>query len=60
VIPLESCTCPVGLKVYSCKQSIGLGILFNLYQITDKTRGEVLGKRRRRGRLTKVTTAYGK
>ncbi|CAF0887163.1 unnamed protein product [Rotaria sp. Silwood1] len=44
VVPLESCTCPVGLKDYSCKHSVGLGILFNLYQVNDKTRVEQLGK----------------
>ncbi|CAF3099369.1 unnamed protein product, partial [Rotaria sp. Silwood2] len=28
----QSCTCPVGTKTYSCKHSVGLGILFNLYE----------------------------
>ena len=60
VVPLESCTCPVGLKCYSCKHSVGLGILFNLYQINDKARVEQLGKRKQKGRAKKVTTAYGK
>ena len=30
VDPLESCTCPGGLKCYSCKPLVSLRILFNL------------------------------
>ena len=58
VVPLQSCTCPVGLKIYTCKHSVGLGIVFNLYQVNDKTRVEPLGKRRGKGRPKKVNTAY--
>ena len=39
---------------------MGLGTLFNLYQINDKARVEQLGKRKQKGRAKKVTTAYGK
>ncbi|CAF1459234.1 unnamed protein product, partial [Rotaria sp. Silwood1] len=46
VCPLNSCTCPNGLKSYVCKHSIGLGMLLNKYEINDKTRLQVLGKRR--------------
>ncbi len=61
VIPLESCTYPIGLKVYSCEYSVGfLAILFNLFQVNDMTRIESLGKRRGKGRPKKVNTAYGK
>ena len=58
VVPLQACTCPVGLKIYTCKHSVGLGIVFNLYQVNDKTRVEPLGKRRGKGRPKKVNTAY--
>jgi hypothetical protein len=34
--------------------------MYNLYQVIDKTRVEPLGKRRKRGRPKKVSTAYGK
>ncbi|CAF5133063.1 unnamed protein product, partial [Rotaria sp. Silwood1] len=42
VSPLTSCTCPIGLKQYTCKHSVGLAIMFNMYQVTDKTRCEPL------------------
>jgi len=58
VTPLESC--PVGLKVYSCKHSVGLAIVFDLYQVSEKTRVQPLGKRRGKGCPKKVKTAYGK
>ena len=57
VTPLESCTCPVGLKQYSCKHSVGLAIKFNLYQGSDQTRIQPLGKRKGRGHPKKVKTA---
>jgi hypothetical protein len=57
VVPLTSFICPVGLKVYSCKHAVGLAILLNLYQVSDKTRVEPLGKRRRKGRPKKVNAA---
>ncbi len=60
VVPLQSCTCPIGLKVYSCKHSAGLAIPFNLFQVNDKTRVELLGKRRGKRRPKEVNTAYGK
>ena len=60
VVPLESCTCPVGLKVYPCQHSVGLAIVLNLYQVSEKTRVQPLGKRRGKGRPKKVNTAYGK
>ncbi len=50
----------IGLKVYSSKHSVGLAILFNLYQVNDKTCVEPLGKRRGKGCPKKVNTAYGK
>ncbi|CAF1602709.1 unnamed protein product, partial [Didymodactylos carnosus] len=43
---IESCSCPIGIKVYSCKQSVGLAILFNSYQRSDKTRIQPLAKRK--------------
>jgi hypothetical protein len=57
VSPLTSCTCAIGLKEYRCKHSVGLAILFNMYQITDKTRYKPLGKRKTPGRPKKVRTA---
>jgi hypothetical protein len=60
VVPLTSCTCPFGLKVYSCKHTVGLAILFNLYRVSDKARVEPVGKRRRKGRPKKVNAASGK
>jgi hypothetical protein len=57
VVPLQSCTCPVGLKEYSCKHSVGLATKFNLYQVSDPTRIQPLGKRKARGRPKKVSTA---
>ncbi|CAF0820996.1 unnamed protein product [Didymodactylos carnosus] len=57
VAPLQSCSCPVGMKQYSCKHSVGLAILFNLYQVSDKTRIQPLGKRKTKGRPKKVSKA---
>ncbi|CAF4616030.1 unnamed protein product [Didymodactylos carnosus] len=57
VAPLQSCSCPVGMKQYSCKHSVGLAILFNLYQVSDKTRIKPLGKRKTKGRPKKVSKA---
>ena len=57
VSPHTSCTCPIGLKQYKCKHSVGLAIIFNMYQVTDKTRREPLGKRKSKGRPKKVRTA---
>ncbi|CAF1586594.1 unnamed protein product [Didymodactylos carnosus] len=57
VAPLKSCSCPIGMKQYSCKHSVGLAILFNLYQVSDKTRIQPLGKRKTKGRPKKVSTA---
>jgi hypothetical protein len=37
VSPLTFCTCPIGLKEYRCEHSVGLAILFNMYQIADKS-----------------------
>ena len=50
----------VRLKCYSCKHAIGLGILFNLYQVNDMTHVEQLGKRKQKGCPKKVSTGYGK
>ncbi|CAF1063647.1 unnamed protein product [Didymodactylos carnosus] len=41
------------VKLYSCKHSVGLAILFKIYEIRDKTRWELLGKRRGKGRSKK-------
>ncbi|CAF4650268.1 unnamed protein product, partial [Didymodactylos carnosus] len=57
VAPLQSCSCPVGMKQYSCKHSVGLAILFNLHQVRDKTRIQPLGKRKTKGRPKKVSKA---
>ncbi|CAF1448070.1 unnamed protein product, partial [Didymodactylos carnosus] len=57
VSPLNSCTCPSSRKLYSCKHSVGLAILFKIYEIRDKTRCELLGKRRGKGRSKKVRSA---
>ena len=57
VSPLTFCTCPIGLKEYRCRHSVGLAILFNMYKIKDKTRYIPLGKRRTPGHPKKVRTA---
>ncbi|CAF0818891.1 unnamed protein product [Rotaria sordida] len=57
VVPLQSCSCPIGIKEYSCKHSVGLAIIFNTHQVSDKTRIQPLGKRKTRRRLKKVSTA---
>lgn len=57
VSPLNSCTCPSSMKLYTCKHSLGLAMLFNIYEIQDKTRSELLGKRRGKGRSKKVKSA---
>ncbi|CAF5126589.1 unnamed protein product [Rotaria magnacalcarata] len=46
VCPLNSCTCPSGLKYYICKHSIGLAMLLNKYEVNGKTHLQLLGKRR--------------
>ena len=58
VSPHGSCTCPVGLKQYRCKHSIGLAIMFNVYKIKDESRIIPLGKRKTPGRPKKIRTAY--
>ena len=45
------------MKSYLCKHSVGLAILFKMYDIKEKTRAKVLGKRRGKGRSKKVKTA---
>ncbi|CAF3014822.1 unnamed protein product [Rotaria socialis] len=55
--PLGCCTCPIGMKEYRCKHSIGLAIIFNMYKIKDGTRLIPLGKRKAPGRPKKVRTA---
>jgi hypothetical protein len=57
VSPLNSCTCPISMKLYICKHSLGLAMLFKTYEIQDKTRSELLGKRRGKGRSKKVRSA---
>ena len=57
VSPLNSCTCPNGMKLYLCKHSVGLAMLLKMYEIKDKTRSELLGKRRGKGRSKKVSSA---
>jgi len=57
VAPMNSCTCPNGMKHYICKHSVGLAMLLNVYQMADKTRSELLGKRRGKGRSKKVRSA---
>ncbi|CAF0787059.1 unnamed protein product [Rotaria sordida] len=57
VVPLQSGSCPIDIKEYSCKHSVGLAIIFNTYQVSDKTRIQPLGKRKTRGRPKKVSTA---
>ena len=57
VVPLQSCSCPIGIKEYSCKHSVGLAIIFNTYQVSDKARSQPLGKRKTRGSPKKVSTA---
>ena len=57
VSPLVSCTCPIGLKQYTCKHSVGMPIILGNYQVSDRTRCEPLGKRRPKGRPKKVRTA---
>ena len=50
VSQLNSCTCPNGLKYYICKHSIGLSMMLNQCEVNDKTRLQLLGKRRVKGR----------
>ncbi|CAF4399431.1 unnamed protein product [Rotaria sp. Silwood2] len=57
VSPLFSCTCPTGLKYYVCKHSVGLAMMLNQYEVNDKTRLQLLGKRRGKGRSKKVQSA---
>ena len=57
VSPLNSCTCPNGMKSYLCKHSVGLAVLFKMYAIKEKTRAQVLGKRRGKGSSKKVKSA---
>ena len=45
------------MKSYLCKHSVGLAILFKMYDIKEKTRAEVLGKRRGNDRSKKVKSA---
>ncbi|CAF4876895.1 unnamed protein product [Rotaria sp. Silwood1] len=54
---LGSCTCPIGLKQYRCKHSVGLAIIFNVYNIKDETRLIPLEKRKTAGRPKKIRTA---
>ena len=58
VCPLKSCTCPVGLKQYICKNSVGLGMIHGMYEVSDQTRFQSLGKRKCKGRPKKVRTAF--
>ncbi|CAF4502898.1 unnamed protein product, partial [Rotaria magnacalcarata] len=46
VCPLNSCTCPSGLKYYIYKHSIGLSMLLNKYEVNGKTHLQLLSKRR--------------
>src|SRR5690348_15402399 len=57
VSPLKPCTCPTGTKLYLCKHLVGLAILLKHYELTDKTRSKLLGKRRGKGRAKKVRSA---
>ena len=57
VCPLLSCTCPVWLKQYTCKHSVGLGMIFGSYEVSDQARLQPLGKRKSKGRPKKVRTA---
>ncbi|CAF1542096.1 unnamed protein product [Didymodactylos carnosus] len=57
VVPLESGSCPIGMKVYSYKHSVGLAILFNWYEVSDKTRIQPLAKRKPKEPPKKVSTA---
>ena len=38
ISPLTLCTCPIGLKQYTCKHLVGLDIIFNMHKVMDKTR----------------------
>ncbi|CAF2642268.1 unnamed protein product [Rotaria sp. Silwood2] len=57
VSPLHSCTCPKGMKLYICKHSFGSAMIFNMHEVKDKTRSELLGQRRGKGRSKKVKSA---
>ena len=57
VTPLNSCTGPSGMKLYVCKHSLGFAMLFNRYQMQDKTRSILLNERRGKGRSKKVKSA---
>jgi hypothetical protein len=57
VVRLESCTYPVAMRVYSCRYSVSLAIKFNLYQVSDQTCIQTLGKRKAREFPKKVSTA---
>ena len=57
VSPLNSCTCPMGMKHYISKHSLGLAIMFQIYDIKEKSHSHILGKCRGRGKSKKVKTA---
>ena len=57
VSPLTSFTYPIGRKQYTCKHSVGLDIMFNMYQVMEKTRCEPLGIRKGKGHPKNVRTA---
>ena len=58
VSPLTLYTCPIGRKQYTCKYSIELGIIFNMYQVMGKTRYEPLGKRKGKNYPKKFVRLY--
>ena len=58
VPPLYSCTCSNSLKYYICKYPTGLAIMFNQFEVNDKTRSQMLGKRRTNGRSKKFELLY--
>ena len=57
VSPLTSCARPIDVKHYTCKHSVGLSIIFNMYQAMVKTRCEPLDKRK--GKDHRKNSSYG-
>ena len=52
------CSCPVGLKNYSCKHTVGIAIRFFRKEIPLAAKTIPLGRKRSAGRPKKVGTAY--
>ncbi len=52
-----TCTCPVFLKEYICKHSVGLPVRLKLLTVPDTAKTIPIGQKRKRGRPKKSTSA---